>query len=189
MPSFDYDIRFLKAGIDQLENYLLSNTVYWPIRLNSPQGEPPYPNLTVGLLLLSNLRLNSTAHTVSQQKSHNTLENELNQIHDKWIVVWENKSIAEINSRLILWKNFLNEYKNNPQSNYDRYRYEVNRRVLLEILSTNIDKLEFSKLELLDILDKFLQSKLVMGEFIWEDNLKKVFPKQPYWYLYGYLPA
>ena len=55
MPSPEYDLRYLKAGIEQLESYLLSSDVYWSIGTRAPAGETPYPQLTIGGLLLARM--------------------------------------------------------------------------------------------------------------------------------------
>lgn len=46
MKSFEYDLRYIRAGLDVLEEYLLSDEVFWPIGVNPPVGDPEYPRLT-----------------------------------------------------------------------------------------------------------------------------------------------
>ncbi|HEY5573072.1 MAG TPA: hypothetical protein VIK64_08690, partial [Anaerolineales bacterium] len=56
MPSAEYDLGYLRAAVAALEDYLMSNELYWPIGAASPAGEPDYPRLTLGGLLLAQKR-------------------------------------------------------------------------------------------------------------------------------------
>jgi len=40
MKFFEYDLRYLSAGLEILEKYILSDEVFWPINANPPGGEP-----------------------------------------------------------------------------------------------------------------------------------------------------
>jgi hypothetical protein len=98
------------------------------------------------------------------------------------------KANAEFKSRLILWRNFLEDYRKRPESNYDRYAYEVVRRVILHLLKAEADDLHQAEIEMLKGLDKLLRVYFVSGDFIWDPNLTPSFPEETYWYLYGNLP-
>ena len=68
MKSIEYDLRYLSAGLEILENYLLSDEVFWTIYVNPPEGEPAYPKLTLDGLLLAQARL-AGHHMYPNQKS------------------------------------------------------------------------------------------------------------------------
>ena len=57
MKSFEYDLRYIQAGLDSIEEYLLSDEVFWPLSAHPPEGAPEYPRLTLDGLLLSKARL------------------------------------------------------------------------------------------------------------------------------------
>ena len=57
MTSAVYELGYLKAGIEILEDYLLSDDLYWAIGASPPPGEPAFRQLTLGGLLLSEQRL------------------------------------------------------------------------------------------------------------------------------------
>ncbi len=48
MPSFEYDLRFLQAGLDQIESFLLSDDIYRPVGAVAPHGEAPYSTIYFG---------------------------------------------------------------------------------------------------------------------------------------------
>ena len=188
MPTFDYDFRYLQAAIDQLDSYLLSKDIYRPIGIKPPSGEPPYPQLTLGSLLLAKERAQTTALSLDQQAKLSKLLNQLEAICSKWRSAWGRKSTAEFRARLNLWSDFLNEYRSHPDANDDRYSYEVSRRVMLDLLHPDALDLPSADEQLLAGLDSLLKVVMISGKFIWDDGLQNTFPEKPYWYLYGYLP-
>lgn len=188
MPSAEYDLWYLRDGIDLLENYLLSKDIYWPVGVAPPAGDPPYPQLTLGNLLLSHQRARATAQTPNQRAEFDRLMAVLGAIRAHWRVAMAKKAEAEFHARLILWRDFLEEYRKTPSANYNRYSYEVNRRVILDLLGRETYDLPQAETELLDSLDKLLKSILVMSGFIWEPELIAAFSVDRFWYLYGYLP-
>jgi hypothetical protein len=187
MPTPDHDLRFLRVGIPQLEDYLLSEDIYQPIGISTLIGETPFPQLTLGNLMLAWTRSRASIINQAQMTEWNRLSQELEASRSKWRVAWEKKSQAEFRSRLRLWGEFLQEYGKDPEANFDRYRYEVGRRVLLQILSTEVNDLQVTDQDMLSDLDRFLNSVFEPGEFIWDAKLASSFPQTPYWYLYGRL--
>jgi len=188
MPSPEYDLRYLKAGIEQLEPYLLSSDVYWSIGTRAPAGETPYPQLTLGGLLLARLRAHSSIKKSTQQVELEELSGQLNDLHTRWRVAWEGKASKEFPARLNLWKNFLEEYRANPETQYDRYTYEVTRRVMLHLLGAETENIPQAQRDLLASLDLLLHTIFISGDFIWDVTLTASFPQEQYWYLYGRIP-
>lgn len=190
MPSIDYDLSYLRAGASVLEEYLLSNEVFWPIGATPPAGEPPYPQLTLGGLLLARARLlaksDSSTMTNERQVELANLEESLDAARARWRVAWESKATKEFGARLNLWRNFLNEYRENPANNAGRYSYEVGRRVQLHLLGLE-GAITPEQLEMLKGLDLMLKGAFEPGEFIWDGELAGGFPRETYWYLYGQL--
>lgn len=189
MKSFEYDLRFLEAGAEQLEVYLLSTELYWPPGVNAQAGEPPYPQFTLGALLLARQRARATAGSYNQQTALNRVESQIESVRGRWRVAWGKKAAADFQARLNLWRDFLDEYRKDPEANSDRYTYEVNRRVQLELLSAQIDDISPAQDEFLTGLDLRLRTLLEPAGFIWPPELVDSFPSSTYWYLYGRLPA
>lgn len=190
MPSIEYDLNYLKAGVQALEDYLLSSDLYWPIGIREPRGETPYPRLTLGGILLAQARLHAHKDLSDEQKAMlASLDGQIEATRSKWKVAWGKKAANEFRSRLRLWSNFLDEYRDNPAANVDRYAYEASRRVQLHLLGPQADQVPQAELELLSGLDQLLHASLLRGDFIWDSRLAAGFPNDPYWYLYGNLKA
>ena len=187
MPSPEYDLGYLQAGIRLLEKYLLATDIYWPIRAKPPAGEPPYPQLTLSGLLLAQSRLQARSLSDSFLVQLRQLEKEMDGIRSRWRVAWEAKASHEFHARLLLWRDFLEDYRSNPRNNVDRYAYEVSRRVMLHLLVADATQVQQTEIELLEGLDKLLRAVFVPGEFVWDPELAPGYPLQTYWYLYGRL--
>lgn len=185
MPSIDYDLKYLQAGLVDLEGYLLSNELYWPIGASPPVGEVPYPRLTLGNLLLAEARLRARRLDSQQKIEHNRLKERVESNRSQWRVAWGKKASREYSARSRLWRDFLGEYRRSPWANVDRYSYEVTRRVLLQLLEKEAEDVPPEELELLSTLDAFLKAVLIEGPFLWDEELQEAFPKDTYWYLYG----
>ncbi len=189
MPSSEYDLRYIQAVVDQLEDYLLSQILYWPIGIRPSAGAPSYPKLTLGGLLFARTRASAMPKSEAETNKFEQLDAAINQARTKWTVNWEKKAARGFQARLTLWRNFIEDYRVEPSSQYDRYAYEVGRRVQLELLGHETNSIPAAAFDLLKNLDIILQTTLVPGHFIWEKVLETGFPADPYWYLYGCLPS
>jgi hypothetical protein len=189
MPSANYDLGYLKAAVDLLREYLLSDEIYWQLNASAPSGEPAYPSLTLGGLLIAQARIQARALTSRQQTQYTQLVQKIDLLRTKWRSAWERKSKKEFQARLNLWRDFLDEYRRDPDDNADRYAYEVSRRVMLQLLEKEIDQLPKPESVLLSGLDGILSGLLTTGEFIWDEKLASGFPRGEYPYLYGNLAS
>ena len=189
MKTFEYDFRYLQAGLEGLEAYLLSKEVFWPINVRPPAGEPGYPELTLGGLLLSRARLMAYQKSPSEVEKYNTALSTMDLIRSKWRVNWELKAQHNFSLRLRMWRDYIEEYRHEPQDNADRYPYEVRLRTMLALLKIEGGGKVSAETELLGALDKFLIAALIKNGFIWEPEVESGFPENIFWFLYGRLPS
>jgi hypothetical protein len=188
VASVMYELPYLQSSIDLLEDYLLSADIYWSIGIKPPAGEAPYPMLTLGGVLLFRLKASCRDLDYYNQVLLGRISDQINATHLRWRVAWENKSTREFHSRLMLWRDYLGEYRRSPNNNAGRYNYEVNRRVILDLLASEAVGTPSTEKELLAALDRFLKGVFIAGDFIWEDECADAFlPKETYWYLWGKL--
>lgn len=185
MAHASYELRYIEAGLDQLEGYLLSPEVFWPIGVSSPAGTPSYPQLTLGALLLSLKRAHTLPQAATERATLARLDEQLDSVRSRWRVAWGKKAANEFRVRLNLWRNYMEDYRDNPSANIDRYPYEVQRRAQLHLLEPEADEIPPTELSVLTGLDNLLKAVLVPGEFVWDDELADGFPEDTYWFLYG----
>jgi len=183
MSSLQADRSFFEAGVDQLENYLLSPELYWPL-----SGKSDQPRLTIGALLLADRRLQGSENSPEGKLELVRLRMRLQALQAKWRSAWENKSIQEFRSRFQVWKDYLDEYRDTPDPNAADYPQRVRGRAILQLLGYDLPKPPVESLALKD-LDHYLREALLPGTFCWEPQLVVAFPGDEYWFLYGKLKA
>ena len=163
MMSTPNDKRYLEMGISELENYLLSKELYYPIGRNLPQ-------LTLGGVLLSLARL-SKSDAVK-------FDAQVDKIHTKWRSAWDAKAGREVRARSELWKNYLAEYPGDPKGTARLYPQQVRYRAMLTLLG-----------ETSDVMDVYLKSIFQPGDFIWEPEVQERFSQDLFWYLFGIIKS
>jgi hypothetical protein len=183
--SAEYDLQFLAAGLEELENYLLTTDIYRVLSIRAPFGQKAYPPFTLGWMLLSRIRAQIRAETPTQHTQFEQISSDIDFTKTNWRSAWGRKAAVEFSARLNLWRDFLMEFRKNPEGNIDRYDYEVNRRVLLELLQSEMDQNNDAELDALSSLDLMLRAIFENGEFILDDDMKIAFSRPEYWYLYG----
>jgi hypothetical protein len=184
MASAEYDLGYLEAVIELLQEYLLSKEIYWKITAVSPPGEPGYPGLTLGTILLSQKRIEARSLTPAQESRHYQIQNKIEQLRTRWRTAWGGKAREEYRSRLNLWGNYLEEFRQDPEGNFDRYPYEVGRRVMLQLLAQEADSVPVSQEQMVAVLDRVLEGSMIPGEFVWDESLSGGFLSVEYPYLY-----
>lgn len=189
MPSIEYDLRYLRGGLADLEAYLLSDELYWPIGVKPPHGDPPYPRLTVGGILLSRQSLVNRGLNADQTQEYAELTAKLDEMRLHWQTAWQAKARRSFSSRLVQWSNFMEDYRKQPENNTDRYAYEVRGRVMLQLLEPESPAVTGAELELVKGLDRVLEACLKPGAFVWDPGLSPSFPQSQFWYLYGTLTS
>ncbi|MDI6769112.1 MAG: hypothetical protein QMD04_05490 [Anaerolineales bacterium] len=182
MPSPEQDLAFLRAGIQELTDYLLSGELYWPLT----PGAAGVPRLTIGGLLLAQARLQARRPSSAAQVEMAALEGKMDAVRTKWRSAWERKAGREVHARLELWRNYLSDYRDSPENHAHAYPHEVQWRVMLGLLSGEF-AFPTKKLDSLSSLDAILKAEWLPGEFVWDADLTTAFPQPEYWYLYGKL--
>ncbi len=152
------DIQYLSAGVPELENYLLSKELYYPIGGSLPQ-------LTLGGILLSLARAGTNAAKYARQ---------VEATRSKWRAAWEAKAEREVRARSDLWMNYLAEYREDRKTGARLYSQNVRYRAMLSLLGqANHDS------------DSFLRGNFKEGKFVWEEECAPNFPREIFWYLFG----
>lgn len=185
MISVETDLAYLNKGLEQLETYLLSDVLFWPLSGATPDSGLPFQRLTLGGLYLARARLSAQNHGKTHQHKLLKFNRQFDHLHHKWRVAWIRKASWEFKSRVKQWENFINELRRNPKENSAFYHYEVRTRVMMHFLKPEAEDLDPAFLDLLKSLDSLLEVLLKQDGFIWEEELSEGFPKHTFWYLWG----
>jgi hypothetical protein len=181
MKTREQIVGFLQTGIADLEQYLLSDSLYW--QLPEPASGQ---RLTPGGLLMGLIQLEAMGEPVWQVGEITSVRSSLERIKLEHRSAWERKIHKEIGARLRLWKMYLEEYRQNPDEQAAYYSSEVKWRVLLQLLIKESPD-PMVQTGLLPELDQMVKSNWLPGNFLWEPYLVNAFQQPEYWFLYGNL--
>lgn len=185
----DQLLELAAAMLAEMETYLLSAEVFWPLDRSTKRGSSPFPRLTLGTLLTTfdQLKAGQEEMNPAQEAGHSRLMMQMDLLRTKHAVAMEAKAVREAASRLNLWRAFVTDLEESP-GRAGNYAYEVRHRVMLERLT----ELASDHPEVLDAIgkarevDRRLRRLFERDAFIWDDRLQTEYPPQQYWFLYGH---
>jgi hypothetical protein len=187
MHQVEYNLSLTEAMLENIEPYLLSEEVYWPVASQPDAGSPPFPRLTLGGFLLTQDELSvQKATMISRQTSaYKDLQHRYGQITRKWKSAIGRKAIREMNSRSNLWHAYVEELEERRKVPYD-YPREVRHRVMFERLIdvAGVDaELEKILEKNLKVDERFLTVS-IPSDFLWDADLQTIYIKDRFWFLY-----
>jgi hypothetical protein len=163
--SVAYETSFLRTGLSQLKDYLLSNEIFWNVG-GSQQ-------LTLGNLLLASQFLEGVGKLPAADAK------ELAALKNEWLSAWEKKAEKEFAARLRQWTQYLRELSEQPSQHAAYYATEVRVRALLEVLVAEEPSLRGQ----LAAADNQLKALTTGSDFVWGFEAEPAFPKSNYWFL------
>ena len=189
MHSPEYNLTLVQTMLEEIEDYLLSTELFWPLNRSAPRGMPPFPRLTSGglLLALDQLDVQSDEMTPAQIHARQKCHLQLERVTRKWSVAMEGKTAHELRSRLNLWSAYVSELIDQAEPP-DHYAYEVRHRVMFERLIELASRhpQATSHVEAMSSVDTRLRTIFAPGEFLWDERLRARYPRTTFWFLYGH---
>lgn len=188
LRSTNENLQLARGMLDEMENFLLSKEVFWPLDAGAATRSEPYPRMSLGTFLLTLDQLESQAGEMSaeQVSRAQVLRRAYLEISQEWPVNMGKKAVAEMRQRANLWRAYLQDLVRHPGL-AKRYPAEVKNRALVERLrglARGADGFE-SVLARVDETDRLLRSRFQPGEFVWDQRLAGAYPPDHYWFLAG----
>jgi hypothetical protein len=192
IPKLDgvLDLTICQAMTADLEAYLGSDLLYWPVAQSTPLGAR-LPQLTIGGLLEHLMRAEAASDdlTSKQDEVLRLTQASLDRIRAAHRAAYTAKALREIDSRLKIWSNYLDDYARQPAEVAAYYPHEVRTRAKLDRLLQELGReVPAAAHQQLERLDNQLRISFVPGAFVWDPRLQAAFPHDRCWWLYGYLP-
>jgi len=188
MATTEDHLRYLEGGVEVLDDYLLSSEMYWSVGVPAAEKGVELPRLTMGGLLLARAMMRGSRLTVRQRERFDKVDTQIEVVRTRWRVAWERKCQHSFNTRLTAWRDYLEEYRTQPEEHADRYANAVKFRVMLQLLMKESVQIGEAELGLLATMDKILRNIIQPGPFIWDAEQVEGFLDEEYWFLYGHLP-
>jgi hypothetical protein len=182
-----YDLALAEAMADELEDYLLSRELFWPLERHAPPGEPPYPMLSLGGLLLTLDELAALEGDLEAAASDRLrrLREKIDDLRTRWRASIEGKAAQELHSRLNLWRAYLADLEEGAKA-IEAYPQEVRQRVMARRLEEEAAPAKSAEsLRAMRELDARLRRRFNAGPFVWDRRLSRVYPASDFWFLYG----
>ncbi len=185
MHTLHQDLTYLRSAVRDLEEYLLSGVLFWPLSLKGKERVPAgATQLTIGNLLLSLKRLEAAAQSgLSELDDLSRIAAEIERVRRRWKSNWDKKAGQEITSRLRQWDHYLSELSAVEGRRGD-YPYNIRQRAILGLLISDLGRPTLRDQAHLDALDQRLKNLTHAGGFVWDPDIQTGFPPEEYWYLY-----
>lgn len=182
MHPTEATLQYFANMLSELEQYLLSPELYWP--LSSRTASPTQDRLTLGNILLSLDKINAVQQTWDAQQ--NSMFRKSNIVWEQFLVKWksaiERKAEHEMSSRTKLWHSYLSDLEAGQGAAFE-YRREVRNRVIIErLFDLGISRDPWK--DELQHLDMLTRSLVHPAEFMWPPALQGQYPQKQYWFLY-----
>jgi hypothetical protein len=177
---------YAESSLNELKEYLLSSTLFWPLSLRdlNKEEQSSIPKLTPGNLYLCLRKINTYEFAPELMVGVKDIEERIILMLNDWQSSWKNKAQLEYPLRINMWESYLSELKRNPALNKGTFSYQVRNRMILDLLEEELKVAKKNEIENIKYLDESLKNLVRDGDFIWEFDLTRGFPKNPYWYLY-----
>jgi hypothetical protein len=184
MMVFGKEWGFLRAAVPDLQDYLFSAQLYWPLNVEIPGQPRESSSLTPGNLMLVLRQLSSIPFSQPLEDELKMLIHKVEFIRERWQANWQKKAASEFPQRVKLWENYLRDLKTHSQKSEHEYRQAVRWRTISQLLGDEMGFNALAENEPLTILDKMLEAITVSGSFVWQAEMENGFPKEKFWFLY-----
>ncbi|NOR90153.1 MAG: hypothetical protein GQ524_07840 [Anaerolineales bacterium] len=187
MESVEYNLDLFEAMLDEIEDFLLSADIFWPLAKRSKPGSPPYPRLsTGGLLMTQDESLAQETEMNSDQKAqHAKLQIQWKRILNRWRSALGRKSEREMGMRLNLWRAYLSDLEEGNASHFDYHRETRNRAQFTRLRTLAASSSKTLKMgKTVRSLDARLLNLTIASDFIWDDRLRETYPEREFSFLY-----
>ncbi len=172
----------------ELEAYLNSAELFWPLAIRPDPSHPHVPRLTIGglLLILDEITVDEAGLSGDTRHRYSRTQALWETLRLQHTVALERKASREIEARLRLWQNYLMDLSEQPEVASD-YPAEVHNRLMIARLMDTFDPRGWPAQvqERLNAADQLLQSSFRKGAFVLAAALKPAYPPFEFWFLYG----
>jgi septal ring factor EnvC (AmiA/AmiB activator) len=184
------DLAIVKTMASELKNYLLRDDVYFTIEVQTPAGSERIQMSSGDLLSrLRRLVVQKDRLTDEQRSELEAVQKEIADVTRAMRKLYVPLLIREAKARLSSLKWFLDECRDNRRYCRSEYPYEIrNRQRLTEVLGALGDDTPDDIKRSVAEIDRRIGSVAQPADFVWDERVQDVYPRDKYWYLYM-LPA
>ncbi len=187
MHPTKFNLTLMDSMLEEMESFLLSKELFWPLALRSSPGQIPYPRLSIGVFLLTEDELiaQKTNMDSEQAAEYSRLRLKRQGIFRKWKSAIQRKSLQELGMRRNLWRALVEEIEEKKRQKFD-YKQDVRNRVMFQRLQDLVDPsmVDEDLIQGMQSIDTRYISQSQRAEFVWDPELKPLYGEDDYWFLY-----
>ncbi len=177
------ELKILSSMVAHLTPYLYEDELFGHISNNLPK-------LTIGGLLLRLHRLEGLAQTLSsgQRQEVQQARDHFDSMRYEWQNHYTQKIVQEIGARINSIKWYLDDCAENMAGCDSGWPNEAEKRTMiahLEAEAVRLDALPKDLKASIGALDTQMRRFYRPGNFIWDEQLLPVYPREDFWWLYG----
>lgn len=183
--SFDAgrELNIVSSMVAHLTPYLYEDELFGHISNNLPK-------LTIGGLLLRLHRLEGLADTLTagQRQELQKARDHFEGMRYEWQSHYIDKILQEIRARINAIKWYLDDCAENAAGCDSGWPNEAEKRTMIAHLQQAAQRLDALPKDLkasIAGLDSQMRRFYRPGEFIWDERLQPVYPRDDFWWLYG----
>lgn len=183
-PSTDLEI--VEGMIPELEDYIIKDEVYRTVILPTSAGDQNI-RMTGGDLLARLHRLNGERSelSASQQQRLDVVQSKADEIIRGLRSRFNQRLLREMKARLDSLRWFFDDCGADRQRCRIEFPFEMRNRQRVEEILKHVGKEVPEDLRaMLTRVDKRIREFGKPGAFIWTPRAEKIYPREPYWYLY-----
>ncbi len=181
------DLAIVQAMSEELEEYLVKDELFRQLTVRTPAGDQR-PQMTASDLLVRLHRLNgereqlTPAQRTALDQAQRAVDATVHSLRSRFVERLERDMKSRLNS--LRW--FIDDCRQDRKRCRSEYPFEIrNRQRIEQIINQLGDDLGDDLAGQLRQIDDRIQYMTTACDFIWDERLRPLFPKKPYWYLYA----
>ncbi|MBX3002062.1 MAG: hypothetical protein KF893_26290 [Caldilineaceae bacterium] len=180
------DLAVIREMAHEFQNYILGDSVYRTLTIRMGRGDEQIQS-SGGDLLARLHKLEAQRHqlTPDQQREFAELRRQLDDLmsdfHSRFHSLLERETKARLNS--LKW--FLDECQEDRRQCRIQYPFEIrNRQRIAEIWKLLSENPPQGLRGQIDAIDRRIRGISVPTDFVWDEQVRAIYPREEYWYLY-----
>lgn len=185
-PEPSVDLAVVREMASEFQNYIMNDEVYYTLLIRTRQGDERF-QCSGGDLLARLQKLQAQFDQLSAEQQHELgqLRRQLDQSMADFRTRFHGLLEREVKARLNSLKWFLDECQQDRKQCRVSYPFEIRNRhrvdAVWEILS---DAPPEAMRHQIEEIDRRIRDITSPAEFVWDDHIKGIYPREKYWYLY-----
>ncbi len=185
-PSIPEDLRVVRAMAEQIDGYFVDDEVFRTLMVETDEG-PLRLDSSLGDVLSRLYRLEAQSARLSPEQrqeleaARRAIQEALRTMRSRFVEL----ATREIRSRLTSLSWYLDDCQDNLRQCRVQYPFEIRNRERIEHLLEALGEAVSPELRrAVAEVDSRIRALTEPGEFVWDERIRAIYPRDRFWYLY-----